>query len=82
MYTYPYILYLKYIYKTSGNIPGISIISKAHINNLIIIIFMSSYRMDQVMTGIEIKTANLAGKKNVVYMRIIYAVDMHRKAMK
>ncbi|XP_067215145.1 uncharacterized protein [Linepithema humile] len=41
---------------------------------------IASYRIEQAMTKINLKTNNVKNI-NIVYMGIVYAVDMHRKAM-
>jgi len=40
-----------------------------------------SYRIKQAMMNINLQKNNRENK-NFVYMKIIYAIDMHRKAMR
>jgi len=43
--------------------------------------FIYSYRIEQAILSINLSNNNIKNK-NLTYMRVIYAVDMHRKAMK
>lgn len=41
-----------------------------------------SYRMEQAMSTKMLKNINLTKNQTMIYKKIYYAVEMHRKAMK